>query len=450
MTEPTNTEKSLAINGGPKAKTAASEPYHKVHVEELLELMTLWGLKEETLARVEELIRDEVTGPHLFRYYGSRPSKVRQFEEAFAEALRAKYVLAVNSGTSALVAAAVAAGIGPGDEVIVPAYTFFASVAIVVVAKAIPVIAEVDASLNLDPNDVANKITDQTRAIIPVHMQGVPARMHEIMEIARDRNLVVIEDCCQADGGSYRGRRLGTIGTLGCFSLDFYKMITSGEGGAVATDDEFLYTRAQSWHDTAACWRPDRYARERRAGELFCGEDYRMSELQGAVALVQVRKMDDVLRRYRAAYDSVLSQVKMRPGLALRDNPDPEGHCAYNMTFILPSADIVRKFIPALKAEGVPAGGLYDKQIRDWHVYSNWEHILERKTVTKEGCPFTCPYYKGELPEYSPDMCPRTLDYLTRCVGVRISPTMTEEECTQVAHGINKVAAAYLTPGLRG
>ncbi len=272
--------------------------------EELMEIIDLWGYSGEAQQQILAILESESPPPpHLFRYYGplEGKGKVWQAERLFEETIGTKHALAVNSGTSALMSALAAAAVGPGDEVIVPGYTFFASASVVVASRAIPVITEVNDSLNLDPEDVRRRLTPQTKAIIAVHMKGMPADMDEIMAIAAEHDLIVIEDVAQACGGSYRGRMLGTIGDLGCFSFDFYKVAQSGEGGFVATDDEFLNMRAQSWHDTAACWRPDRYAAERREGELFCGENYRMSEMQGAVALAQLRKLEGYVSRLQAA-----------------------------------------------------------------------------------------------------------------------------------------------------
>ena len=216
----------------------------------------------------------------------------------------------------------------------------------------------------------------------------------------------------------------------------------SGEGGFVVTDDDYLYVRAQSWHDTAACWRPDRYARERMPGELFCGENYRMSELQGAVALAQIRKLTGHIEKMRAAKNAVRRRLDLPDGFALRRQPDPEGDTGIVLIVIAPSAETAKALIAALKENGLPAGGRYDATVRDWHIYSNWEHILERKTVTKEGCPFTCPYYKGALPPYSRDMCPHSLDLLSRSVHIAVSGDWTDAKCAETARAVNKAAAA--------
>ena len=435
----------LAVNGGPKAVDSLegrSEP--KIGLEEFMELVDLWvddpAAKQQIAATVAAA---GPRSPFLFRYY-NEASKVVQFETELKAAFGCRHALGVNSGTSALIAAMVAAGVGPGTEVIVPAYTFFATVSAVVVARGIPVIAEVDDSLTLDLADVEARITPQTVAVVPVHMGGMPSDMGPLMDLARRRNLRVIEDTAQAGGGTYRGRALGTIGDLGCFSLDYFKTFVAGEGGVVCTDDEWLDTRAQSWHDTAACWRPDRYARERRPGELFCGENYRMSELAAAVALAQLRKVDERCANWRRAKQGVISRLEPRAGLQLQTSHDPEGEAAYTFTFYAPSPGLAAKVREALAAEGLGAGGGYSDQIRDWHVYSYWEQVLERKTATAEGCPFSCPLYKGTLPDYGPDMCPQTLDWLSRAVRLGIDGGWTDNDCEKIATAINKVSGEYL------
>jgi 8-amino-3,8-dideoxy-alpha-D-manno-octulosonate transaminase len=354
-----------------------------------------------------------------------------------------RYALAVNSGTSALNASYVACGIGPGDEVIVPGYTFFATAAEVVAARAIPVIAEVDDSLTIDPKDVEKKITPQTKAIVPVHMVGNCSNMDAIMEIAKKHKLFVIEDNAQACGGKYKGKFLGTIGDLGCFSLSTYKITGGGEGGMVLTNDEWLYTRAQSQHDTAACWRPDRYAKERRPGELFCGQNYRMSELEGSVILVQLKKMSAQAKRFNTNMRRVLSAIKKYDKVVSRRSNDIYGDVGYSLIFLAKDKELAEKLAEALQAEGVKAGARGTKAARDWHIYSYWEHILERKTPTPEGCPFTCPYYKGKLPDYSPDMCPNTVDLVDRALYISIDQWWTAEDCKMVAEAINKVFSVY-------
>ncbi len=439
----------LALDNGPRAVKALGPFTSKIHAEELLELLDLWqyppGLREQ-LAGLIRRHAQRIRGPHLFRYYNPRPSKVAEAERAMAKFIGVKRCLAVNSCTSALIAALRALGIGAGDEVIVPAYTFFASAAVVGACNAIPVIAEVDDTLTLDPADVARKITRRTRAIIAVHMRGMPARMDTIMALAKRRRLPVIEDVAQAAGGEFHGRKLGSIGTLGCFSFDYYKILNSGEGGFVTTNDDWLYTRAQSWHDCAACWRPDRFAAERREGELFCGENYRMSELQGAVASAQIRKARMYLRGYRRAKRTIIRHLDLPGNVKLQRVADPRGDTGIALILFMPSSASAQWALRALQAEGVPAGGIYDHQVKDWHIYSYWEHILEKKAVARDGLPWSG-VKAAELPRYSKTMCPRTLDYLARAIMLDIHWEYSRTDCEAIARGVNKVLAALPVAG---
>jgi len=438
-------EGKLAIDGGSKAVPSLGPFSSKIGKDELLEILSMWQFSPQTQQKLRKLIESEpdVHGPHLFRYYNPRPSKVAAAEEAMRDLIGVKHCLAVNSCTSALVASYRALGIGAGDEVIVPAYTFFATSATVASSNAIPVIVDVDDSLTLAPDQIEKAITKRTKAIVPVHMRGSPAQMDAIMDIAGKKGIPVVEDVAQAAGGSFGGKRLGSIGTMGCFSFDYYKIVVSGEGGFVTTDDEWLYTRAQSWHDCAACWRPDRFAKERKEGELFCGENYRMSELEGAVALAQIRKTEEMLAGYRRAKRQIKDAIERLPGLSFRRLTDEAGDTGICLVMFLPSADQTRRAIEAMQAEGVPAGGIYDSKIRDWHVYNYWEHILDKKAVARDGLPWSAAP-AAELPKYSRDMCPRTLDLLSRAILLDINFNYSARDCSAIALGINKVLRTIL------
>ncbi len=435
----------LAMEGGPKAAGAIGPFPSKIGKEELMEILDMWEFSPENRARLKDIIDQEtnLNGPHLFRYYNPRPSKVAAAEEAMKKMVGTQYCLATNSCTSALVASYRALGIGAGDEVIVPAYTFFATSATVVSSNAVPVIVDVDETLCLDPEAIKAAITRRTKAIVPVHMRGAPAQMDAIMDVANKKGLPVVEDVAQSGGGSFGGKPLGGIGTMGCFSFDYYKVIVSGEGGFITTDDQWLYTRAQSWHDCAACWRPDRFAMERKEGELFCGENYRMSELEGAVALAQIRKADKMLAGYRRAKKRIKDAIEDFPGLEYRRLTDPQGDTAICLVMFLPDADLTRKAIEAMQAEGVPIGGIYDSKVRDWHIYNYWEHILDKKTVAEDGLPWSA-IPAPELPQYSREMCPRTLDLLSRAAMLDINYNYSDEDCDAIAAGINKVLRALL------
>lgn len=423
----------LAINGGPKAKTTPSIPMYPGGLE----------IGEEEKKQVLEVLDRK----YLFRYYGPEdfPSKVREFELAFAQRMGAKHCLAVNSCTSALISALVACGVGPGDEVIVNGYTFFASCAAIVAAKAVPVICEIDESCTMDPDDLEAKITPHTKAVVCVHMRGAPCDMDRITAICKRHNLRLIEDVAQACGGSYKGKALGTFGDVGCYSFQYHKIITAGEGGACVTDDDVLYDRLMGYHDTAACWRPDRFGSERYEGELFCGVNYRMSELTGAVMLAQLGKLDTLLSQMRAAKNRIKDQIKDIPGITFRKLNDAAGDTAICLMFSLDDASKVGPFADALKAEGVDAAGVFNKGIPDWHIYSHWKHVIEQKTPTSEGCPYACPHYKGDAPsKYSSDMCPRTTAILAKMVHLDIPAQLSNEDCDMIAQGIRKVAQALL------
>ncbi len=423
----------LAIHGGPKAKTTPNLPMYPGGLE----------IGDAEKKQVLEVLDRK----YLFRYYGPKdfPSKVNEFEKAFAAQVGAKHCLAVTNCTSALISALVAVGVGPGDEVIVNGYTFFASCAAIVAAKAVPVICEIDDSLTLDPADLERKITPHTKAVIAVHMRGAPCDLDRIVAVCRQHNLKLIEDVAQACGGSYKGRALGTFGDVGCFSFQYHKIITAGEGGACVTDDPQLYDRLMGYHDTAACWRPDRFGEERYRGELFCGVNYRMSEMTGAVMLAQLERLDDLLARMRANKKRIKDQLRGIQGLTFRRLNDAPGDTAICLMFSVNDRARLADFVAALQAEGVAAAGVFNKGIPDWHIYSHWKHVLEQATPTPEGCPYRCPHYKGDAPaHYSPDMCPNTNELLAGMVHLDIPAQLTEQDCDMIAAGIRKVAAALL------
>jgi 8-amino-3,8-dideoxy-alpha-D-manno-octulosonate transaminase len=420
------TSEKLAIDGGePVYAGAWPSTFHGS--EEFAE--------EEQAAVLRVLAKKRV-----FRFLpqGIDDSEAARLEAAYRDFTGSRFALAVNSGTAALVTALVGAGIGPGDEVIVPAYTYIATAAAVIAARAVPVIAEIDNSLNLDPADLERKVTPFTKAVIPVHMRGVPARLAEIMDVARANNLRVIEDVSQANGGQYRGRALGTIGDVGCFSLQQYKVITAGEGGLVVTNDEGIYGRCLMTHDSAMrFWKAD------GGTPGLPGENYRLSELNAALALAQFGKMPSILERLRATKARVVSQIRYLPGIELQDVPDPAGDCGVALLFFCPNADLAKRFSAALKAEGIRNGTVYDNAIADRHIYRNWDYILAKRGTTAANCPWSCGAYHGNV-EYSPDMCPRSLDYLGRAISIGLSQNLTAEHADLIASGIQKVARALL------
>ncbi|MDD3927463.1 MAG: DegT/DnrJ/EryC1/StrS family aminotransferase, partial [bacterium] len=349
---------------------------------------------------------------HLFRYGDERTpafkAKVWKLEEEIARYSGAEYSLAVNSGTMALLTALSALGIGPGDEVIVPGYTFIASIASIIYARAVPILCEIDESLTIDPEDIEKKITPLTKAIMPVHMLGNACDMDRIMKIAEEHNLKVIEDCAQAFGGSYKGRKLGTIGDIGIYSFNVFKTITAGDGGAVVTDSRELYERAFAFHDQGHS--PLRQGVE--VGQRpFVGLDLRMTELSAAVLRAQLRKLPMILERLHNSKEYFKAQISGRGEFCFRRLNDPQGDCATLLTVIFPDKERAGRVAAALGNTTIERSG--------WHVYNNMEQIINRLTVTPEKCPFSCAYYKGEA-HYEQGMLSRTDDILARSMNISI------------------------------
>ena len=359
-------------------------------------------------------VLDLFDGWHLVRF-GKEDDptfkgKTFQFEQMVAERTGVRYAVATNSGTSALLTALSALGVGPGDEVIVPGYTFVASISSIIYARAIPVLGEIDRTLNLDPVDVQAKITPRTKAIVAVHMLGNSPHMDEIKAVADDHNLLLIEDCAQAFGASYLGRPIGSMGDMGIFSFNVFKVVNAGEGGMAVTDDETLYRRAFAFHDQGHS--PLRKDVTEVGKRLFPGLNLRMTELTAAVLVAQVRKTDQILTHLRANKKRFKAQIAGLPGLGFREIPDPEGECATLLTVIFPDADVARRVASDLGNRVVAESG--------WHVYNNMEQIIERRTVTRERCPFTCPYHEGEEITYHKGMLPQTDDLLARAMNISI------------------------------
>lgn len=415
----------LAIHGGIAAKQRPDPPMYPGGMM----------IDAEEEAAVLEVLRNK----RLFRYYGPTPSpsKVQALEEAFAANKGTKYAVAVTSGTTALITGLQAIGVGPGDEVIVPAYTWIASAAAILAVGAVPIVCEVDETLLMDPTDLAAKITPYTKAVMPVHMRGAPAPIDQIVTIARHHGLKVIEDCAQANGAGYTGRLCGTWGDVGCFSLQFNKIITSGEGGMVITDDETVWKRAVMAHDVIG-------ALQRGFGvdELLCGTNYRMPELLAAVSLVQLRRLPKLLDDMRARKQMLqqgMSEIAQRKGVTFRKITDPAGEAGICLIFFMESAEKAGEAVAALQAENIGASRLYQRDQIDYHVYAHWVPIMEQRAWSSGGNPWQ--WAKREI-SYSHDMCPRSLDLLGRAVHLDCSPLLTNEEVEETIEGLNKVLNA--------
>src|SRR5947207_14959509 len=370
---------------------------------------------EEEIQEALEVLRSG----YLFRYGISLGAevdprfkgKVYQVEREIAAYCGVGHAVAVNSGTSALLTALSGLGVGPGDEVIVPGYTFIASISSIIFSRAVPVLAEVDKTFNLDPADVRKKITPRTRAIMVVHMMGNPARLDELKEIADEHGLFLIEDCAQAFGATYKGRPVGSIGHAGAFSFNVYKTITSGDGGMVVTDDEEVYQRCFAFHDQG-------HSPLRTGVEIgrrpFVGLDFRFTELQAAVLIAQLKKLPRIVSHLRANKKRYKELIADLPGIEFRELPDPEGDLATMLTLILPTEEVARRIAAELGTKVVAEAG--------WHVCSNMEQILEQRTLTPEKCPFTCSPYtgRGGQMRYWKGMLRQTDALLARSINVGI------------------------------
>jgi 8-amino-3,8-dideoxy-alpha-D-manno-octulosonate transaminase len=417
-----NPSNQLAIQGGEPAVRAPLPPMYPggMRIDE----------KEE--AAVLEVLRAK----RLFRYYGPNPgpSKVAELEKRFAEIMGVQYAVAVTSGSAALMCGLAALGVGPGDEVIVPAYTWIASAEAVMGVGAVPVVAEVDETLTLDPTDVERRITGRTKAIMPVHIRGASSRMDELMAVARRHHLQIIEDVAQADGGSYHGRRLGSIGDIGAFSFQFNKIITAGEGGMVITNDEKLYHRTVMVHDVVGGKRNNIPAEE-----IIPGLNFRMSELQGAVMLVQMERLEGLLqemRRNKTLLKGAIEGVAQRKGISFRAINDAEGDTAVALIFYAPTTERAGAIADALEAEGAPAWQMYRPEHIDYHVYTHWTPVVNHRSWSEMGGPWR--WHEDEV-SYGPEACPRTLDLLSRAIHLDISPDLTSENIEELADAVNKV-----------
>ena len=335
--------------------------------------------------------------------------KVWSFEENVQKYLGVKHAVAVNSGTSALYIALHALGIGPGDEVIVPGYTFIASIVSIVYARAIPVLGEIDESFTLDPDDVRNKITSRTKAIILVHMLGNPGYIDEIKKIAEENNLYLIEDCAQAFGASYKSKKVGTFGDIATISFNCFKTITAGDGGMVVSNDDDIFARAFAIHDQG-------HLPLRRGIEIgkrtVIGLDFRMTEISAAILIVQLSKLDNMITIMRNNKKRFMEGIKDLPDISFIKSGDPDGELNSVLTILFKDPELARNVSSELNNKIIADSG--------WHSYNNMEHFLNKKVTTKEGCPFKCPFYKGGDVRYEKGMLPITDSILNRAMNISI------------------------------
>lgn len=368
----------------------------------------------------------------FWNFENQLPDKVAMLEREFAQKMGVKYALAVNSGTTALEAALAALEVGPGDEVIVPAWTWHSCFHAVVRHGALPVCAEIDESFNLDPARVEAAISPRTKVMMIVHLQGNPADMDRLLPIARKRGLKVLEDVSQAVGASYKGKRLGSMGDIAAASLQVNKTISAGEGGMVYTNDPLLFERAVRFHDVGTLRRVHEDWIGKGSLESVPGSNFRMTEFTGAVLMSQVRKLDRIVGDIRAVARRVYQGIADLPGLKTRLLPDPAGELGVGVYLDLGSKEARDLFLKAMRAENVPASPPSGSVVLPVQPYA------ERKLTLHPEWP-TFKVGRGPEIRYGASSCPRTLDVLSRFGGVLLDPKFSEADTRDIVTAIRKV-----------
>lgn len=389
----------------------------------------MYRIGEPEARRVAKLL----DSGEIFRY--GKGGECDQFEADWGKRLGGVHVRMTTSGTAALYCALVGMKIGPGDSVIVPACTYMATALAVVAAGAIPIIAEVDESITLSPEDLEKKIQPHTKAVIPVHMWGLPCDMDAIMEIAERRGIMVLEDACQAVGGGYKGKMLGAVGHVGAFSFNYFKNMTSGEGGAFVARDESVFSRGSVATDCCSYyWNPE----EHRPDEQFAGLNYRATEVSGAILNAQLERIDEMLDRMRG-HKRTLTKVGEDAGLTSITNHSIDYECGTHVGFVFESEEKARAFVKHMKET---VGRAFLPIDTGRHVYTRWDPILRKQGAHHPALnPFNLAENKALNIEYSEDMCPKSLDVLSRAVLVGMHPDNDQTKIDEIADAIRSAAS---------
>lgn len=423
-------QEKLAILGGRPVRT---EPLP-------LEFPGVHHMDEQEVSAAMEVLRDRSP----FRYYGVKlRSEVEQFEREFAAHLDIPYAVAVSSGTGALHTALSALGVGPGQEVIVPAYMWVAVVSAVVNLGAIPVLADINDTFGLDPDDVARRITSRTQGIVVVHMSGAQADVAPLADLARNRGLFLLEDCAQANGVTIDGKKVGTFGDMGIFSFQMNKNMTAGEGGCVVTRDKRLYQRAVACHDLG-------YARDEDGRLIFddpdlslWGRGYRLDELRGAVLRVQLRKMPQIVGNMRSSKYRIRKALEQLPGVTLRRIVDPAGDSGAFLISTYESPEKAKSVNEALRAEGITTypQGLSNIRMTDWglHLYYNIVSLVSRRSVDDHGFPWNLSENAGSEMRYQKGACPKADDLFERSIIMSIPSCLKAQDEDDIVHAFRKV-----------
>jgi 8-amino-3,8-dideoxy-alpha-D-manno-octulosonate transaminase len=393
-----------------------------------------WGAEEK------KEVNDVLETGILMRYGFDGPRKgiwkSKELEEAICKTFGSKYAQLTSSGTAALTTAMAALGIGAGDEVIMPSFTFVASFEAVLSTGAVPVLVDVDETLTLAPDAVKKAITPKTKCVMPVHMCGSMADLDALLAICSEHNLLLLEDACQSIGGTYKGRSLGTIGHAGTFSFDFVKTITCAEGGVVMTNNEEVYIKCDGYTDHGH----DHKGVDRGADlHPFIGYNYRISELHAAVGLAQIRKLNtflEIQKRNQAQLKNILSQL---PEVSFRKVPDPAGDSCTFLSWFLPTEEITRAVVNELKAEGILAGNFYWFD-NNWHYIRKWDHLKNGASlhaISNEQRAALSGLQTKDLSASDAVMC--------RCISTAISLLWTEEQISEKGEKMAAVIRSVLS-----
>jgi len=388
---------------------------------------------------IEAVTRTLKMPENLFRYNSDYETQCVLLEKELSAKTGIKHALFVASGTAALTLCLSAYGIGPGDEVIIPGYTYIATASAVTNAGAVPVIAEIDDSLSLDPSDAESRITPYTKALIAVHMQGVPGRITTLRSLADKHNLILIEDACQAIGSTYHGEHSGVRSHAAAWSLNFYKILTCGEGGVFFCNDDDAFIRGVNAHDPGSpMWKSGLTRNSTLAPFTQLG--VRGNEVCASIARVQLSKMDAILGKTRFLKKIFLSRLSKPVHYKLQHIDDPDGDCGISAAFIVRDKETAGRMTEMLNETGMDIGSDYNEGFPDRHIYAYWDSILNKQGTTALGYPWADPGYKGNV-EYSRDMCPKTLDILARSLRISIHLNLTEQNMIEFADAINYVDA---------
>ncbi|MBN8673819.1 MAG: DegT/DnrJ/EryC1/StrS family aminotransferase [Chitinophagales bacterium] len=380
----------------------------------------LWSDKER------KEVNDVLETGILMRYGFDGPRKgiwkSRELEAAISETFGCKYAQLTSSGTSALTTAMSALGIGYGDEIITPSFTFVASFEAVLSVGAVPVLVDVDDTLTLNPDAVRNAITSKTKAIMPVHMCGSMADLDALLAICKEHNLILLEDACQSIGGTYKGKHLGSIGHAGTFSFDFVKTMTCAEGGVVMTNSEDVYIKSDGYTDHGH----DHKGADRGADlHPFIGYNYRISELHAAVGLAQIKRLPEFLALQKKNHTQLINILKQVPEISFRRIPDPAGDSCSFISWFLPTEEITKAVVAELKAQGILAGNFYWFD-NNWHYIRKWDHLKNSVTLNA-----LHPEIKAKVMEQANKDFAASDAILSRCISTSISLLWTEEQISE-------------------